>query len=160
MQLKTKLAMKQYIDKSALVAEIEKRMKELQDLFKEGEKKLDSFQKTAIHLCIDECKVVLNILNTLEVKEVDLEKEIKTVYKSNRRYADKYNMLIVLNELQFSDIAEHFFELGLKAQTNIKMTNLDDIFIENGIDPNSKQAKIFKESYYTALEKLKAQKGR
>lgn len=65
--------MAQYIDKSALVAEIEKRIKELQDLSKENEKKLDSFQKTAILLCIDECKVVLNILNTLEVKEVDLD---------------------------------------------------------------------------------------
>lgn len=61
------------IDKSALVTEIERRIKELQDLSK-NEKKLDSFQKTAIHLCIEECKVVLNILNTLEVKEVDLEK--------------------------------------------------------------------------------------
>lgn len=65
--------MKQLIDKSALIAEIEKRIKELQDLSKENEKKLDSFQKTAIHLCIDECKVVLNILDTLEVKEVNLE---------------------------------------------------------------------------------------
>ena len=73
------------IDKSALVEEIEKRIKELQDLSKEKEKKLDSFQKTAIHLCIDECKVVLNILDTLEAKEVDLDfqtfaKEMETVF--------------------------------------------------------------------------------
>lgn len=67
--------MAQYIDKSALVAEIDKRIKErikeLQDLFKEDEKNLDSFQRTAILLCINECKVILNILDTLEVKEVD-----------------------------------------------------------------------------------------
>jgi len=62
--------MEQYISKSALVAEIEKRIKELQNLSKEDEKKLDSFQKTAIHLCIDECKVVLNILDTLKVKDL------------------------------------------------------------------------------------------
>lgn len=66
--------MEKYISKSALIAEIEKRIKELQDLFKEDEKKLDSFQKTAIHLCIDECKVILNILDSLEVKEIANEK--------------------------------------------------------------------------------------
>ena len=155
MQLKTKLAMKQYIDKSALVMEIEKRIKELQDLFKEGEKKLDSFQKTAIHLCIDECKVVLNILDTLEVKEVNLDEEFN-------KYCDNLYLIDLENEpyAELFECAKHFFELGLKAQTNIKMPSLEDIFIENGIDPNSKQAKIFKESYYTALEKLKAQKGR
>ena len=71
MQLKTKLAMKQYIDKTDLVDKIGKRIKELQDLSKEGKKKLDSFQKTAILLCIDECKVVLNILDTLEMKKVE-----------------------------------------------------------------------------------------
>ena len=155
MQLKTKLAMKQYIDKSALVTEIEKRIKELQDLFKEGEKKLDSFQKTAVHLCIDECKVVLNILDTLEVKEVNLDEEFN-------KYCDNLHLIDLENEpyAELFECAKHFFELGLKVQTNIKMPSLEDIFIENGIDPNSKQAKIFKESYYTALEKLKAQKGR
>ena len=65
--------MTQYIDKSALVAEIENRIKELQNLHKENEEKLDSIQKTAILLCIDECKVILSLLDTLEVKEVDLE---------------------------------------------------------------------------------------
>ena len=147
--------MAQYIDKSALVTEIEKRIKELQDLFKEGEKKLDSFQKTAIHLCIDECKVVLNILDTLEVKEVNLNEEFN-------KYCDNLYLIDLENEpyAELFECAKHFFELGLKAQTNIKMPSLEDIFIENGIDPNSKQAKIFKESYYTVLEKLKAQKGR
>ena len=64
--------MAQYINKSALVAEIENRIKELQNIHKENEEKLDSIQKTAILLCIDECKVILSILDTLEVKEVDI----------------------------------------------------------------------------------------
>ena len=144
------------IDKDALVAEIERRIKELQDLFKEGEKKLDSFQKTAIHLCIDECKVILNILDTLEVKEVDLEKEIDEVIHNYKLNNHKHTSIC---SVDIEWIAEHFFELGIKVQTNIKMPNLEDIFIENGIDPNSKQAIIFKESYYTALEKLKVKKG-
>ena len=62
-----------YIDKDTLVAEIENRIKELQNLHKEDEEKLDSIQKTAILLCIDECKVILKILDTLEGKEVDLD---------------------------------------------------------------------------------------
>lgn len=61
--------MEQYISKSALVAKIENRIKELQNLYKENEEKLDSIQKTAILLCIEECKMILSILNTLE-KEV------------------------------------------------------------------------------------------
>ena len=63
--------MEQYIKKSALVAEIENRIKELQNFYKENEEKSGSILKTAILLCIDECKVILSILNTLEVKEVD-----------------------------------------------------------------------------------------
>ena len=91
----------------------------------------------------------------LEVKEVNLDEEFN-------KYCDNLYLIDLENEpyAELFECAKYFFELGLKAQTNIKMPNLDDIFIENGIDPNSKQAKIFKESYYTALEKLKAQKGR
>ena len=63
----------QYIDKSSLVAKIMNRIKELQNLHKENEEKLDSIQKTAILLCIDECKVILSFLDALEVKEVDLK---------------------------------------------------------------------------------------
>lgn len=64
--------MEQYIKKSALVAELENRIKELRNIHKENEEKLDSIQKTAILLCIDECKVILSILDTLEVREVNI----------------------------------------------------------------------------------------
>ncbi len=57
------------IDKSALVAVIEKRIKKLQKLHKENEEKLDSIQKIAILLCIDECKAILSFIDTLEVKD-------------------------------------------------------------------------------------------
>ena len=49
--------------------EIKNRIKKLQNLHKENEEKLDSIQKTAILLCINECKVMLSFLDTLEVKE-------------------------------------------------------------------------------------------
>jgi hypothetical protein len=63
--------MTKYIDKSDVMAKIKNRIKELQNLHKENEEKLDSIQKTAILLCIDECKVILSFLDTLEVKEIN-----------------------------------------------------------------------------------------
>ena len=65
--------MAQYIDKAALVAKIMNRIKELQNLHKENEVKLDFIQKTAIRLCIDECKVILSLIDTLEVKEIGVD---------------------------------------------------------------------------------------
>ena len=49
-----------------------------------------------------------NKLNTLEAKEVDLEKEIDNVMK-------QYHMIAV-GRRDFSNIAKHFFELRLKAK--------------------------------------------
>ena len=54
--------------------------------------------------------------NPLEVKEADLEKEIKEEYLKHRCYGGRDNMFVILNEPQFNKIAKHFFELGLKAQ--------------------------------------------
>ena len=56
-----------------------------------------------------------NKLNTLEVKEVNLDEEIKEEYLKRRCYGGRDNMLVILNEPQFNKIAKHFFELGLKA---------------------------------------------
>jgi hypothetical protein len=128
--------MEQYISKSALVAEINK--------LYNGE--IDTYTRDILG------RLKFKI-NTLEVKEVDLEKEI-----DNKWNTDYEDFGIPCDD--FYDIAKHFFELGLKAQhSSIGIPNIDDIFEEEGIDPNSKDAKIFKESYYMALEKLKAQKG-
>lgn len=52
---------------------------------------------------------LLNFLDTLEVKEVDLEKEIEKVKKM-------YNCLELKEETIIDFCAKHFFELGLKAQ--------------------------------------------
>ena len=86
--------------------------------------------------------------NALEVKEVDLGEEYDKYYKQERH-------------IQTFKLAKHFFELGLNSQRKISyVPNIDDSLKELGVDPDSKEAKIFKESYYTALEKLKAQKGK
>ena len=81
----------QYIDKSVLVAEIEKRKR--RNVLNEG-----AFEED-----ID----ILSFINTLEVKEVDLDAELEH-YKEeqNIRYEEDINMF---------EFAKHFFELGLRV---------------------------------------------
>lgn len=92
------------INKDALVAEIEKIKKEecLTDTY-EGRIKLFYFER------------FLSFLNSLEVKEVELEKEIKNVqrkYKTIDEYED-YPCTMYANDIEW--IAKHFFEFGLIA---------------------------------------------
>ena len=59
---------------------------------------------------------VKDIINTLEVKEVDLEHEVESYWKQCDMTwcRDAYSMTHIRSIL--SEIAKHFFELGLKAQ--------------------------------------------
>lgn len=87
------------IDKDAVIAEINRRIKE---------------HHSGYLVCL---KDILSFLDTLEVKEADLVKEIiNEEYLKLRRYGVRDNMLVVLNQLQFEDIANFFFRLGLKVQ--------------------------------------------
>ena len=120
------------IDKDALVAEIER-------LIKKNELYLDDnvsvevrYQKTGAYSVLCDIRHFIDTLEvkeigvdlgdpkgdksekhiidtkTLEVKEVDLTEEIE-------KYLKQYSMLAV-GRKDFTDIAKHFFELGLKAQ--------------------------------------------
>lgn len=95
------------IDKDALVAEIERRVNsylrlqntpEMSDLQEELQNKID---------CLNSFKGWLN--NTLEVKEVDLEKEMDTYFETMEVLEHEY-----IFEYTFQRIARHFFELGLR----------------------------------------------
>lgn len=88
--------MEQYIPKSALVAEIERLKQEARELY--GCSQFDTAYKN-----------VLKSINTLEVKEVDLGKEIDREIET--RWRGEY-----LFETKFRESAKHFFELGLKAR--------------------------------------------
>ena len=127
--------MAQYIDKDAVIAMIKHHIKEEPHSYF--------------------CKCLLSELDTLEVKEVDFEEEYKEFVEDDPVYGR------LVNNIVGKAIAKHFFELGLNMQQNISInvTDIDKVIEENGVDPNSKEAKMFKESYYMALEKLKAQKG-
>ena len=88
------------IDKDALIAEIERRIKGLKDC------RADTIAGYAGE--ISGLKNLLSFLYTLEVKKVNLEKEIQSWVEDNS-----------VNGYYREDVyetAEHFFELGLKAQ--------------------------------------------
>lgn len=86
------------IDKDALILEIRKRLLPVirDKHYDEWEEGQDS-----------ERQAILDIINTIEVKEVNLEEEIKRFTMSKELYeADS----------AIKAVAEHFFELGLKTQ--------------------------------------------
>ena len=90
--------MTQYIDKDALVAEIEK-------LKAEAEIYPSNFDCGRISIC----KELINFLDTLSAKEVDLEEEIELT-------KGDYEQVDVAWNNDFDYIARHFFELGLKTK--------------------------------------------
>jgi hypothetical protein len=81
--------------------------KELQNLIACKENTSFTESKVVLWAKIDICKEILSSLDTLEVKEVNLEEEIKRFTMSKELYeADS----------AIKAVAEHFFELGLKTQ--------------------------------------------
>ena len=94
----------QYIDKAAVVAEIEKK------------KKLLPWGSCASQISMEcNCKNeayddVVSLLDTIEVKEVDLEKEMNDYFVS-MGVQEHENIF----ESTFRQIAKHFFELGIRA---------------------------------------------
>ena len=95
--------MGKYIDKERVVKEIKKRINEMN---------LDNIEdwryRPQRDHDIEVMKNILSIINTLEVKDVDLKNEIVNLYESN--YED------YLTYEEFAYIANYFFELGLKVQ--------------------------------------------
>jgi len=96
------------IDKDVLVAEIRKRLLPVirdkhYDEYEEGQ---DS-----------ERIAILSIIDTLDVKEVDLEKELETLdsllYDLDGVAVKGTTSYLTVEDVK--DIAKHFFELGLKA---------------------------------------------
>jgi len=108
------------IDKSALVAEIDRlrRVRPSDSLQPTEENKLDWLAGKAF--CIASLKV---FLDTIEMKEVDLEKEIDNYISSN--FFGSQTMGFFANrtkeEPNGQDIAlcaKHFFELGMQQSKN------------------------------------------
>lgn len=105
--------MEQYIPKSVVVAEIKKRFDEY---------------STSILKHYDACKEakaqelgkILIILDTLEVKEVDLKKEFSQWWKGER--VKDYNVDILYERYSnvLIKLAKYFFELGMLISNKVQ----------------------------------------
>lgn len=90
--------MAQYIDKDALIAEIERKRNDY----------INSFMTEQVHVLND----VLDFLDTIETKQVNLDAELEH-YKAeqNIKYEEDINMF---------EFAKHFFELGVRKKKEEK----------------------------------------
>ena len=115
--------MEEYIPKSAVVAEIEKFIERAK-----AERVLHP--KTILaaknYLLIEDYNKLLSIIDTLEVKEVDLETKIKDYIDSHftedcggGMLSDWYKVFGGVHYKDLVEIAKHFFELGLSASNPI-----------------------------------------
>ena len=93
--------MAQYIDKDALVAEME-------SLLDKGRyhEEYDCAYRDGNNGALDALK---NKIDTLEVKEVDINKEISQFIDAN------FEKATIGHKLSLRRVAKYFFELGLKA---------------------------------------------
>lgn len=98
------------IDKDAVVAEIERlaEVKPIDEFQPQVQNKIDWLSGKLF--AINSLRV---FLDTLEVKEVDLEKEYKEYVEED----PVYNKLV--NGIVGKAIAKHFFELGLRTKEDI-----------------------------------------
>lgn len=101
-----KVIMAQYIDKSTLIEELNKRI-------------MDAPIDCLGHQRVWAYNDVKDILDTIEVKEVDLEKHLKEDIEDVFFDLDGVAVKGATHYLTVEDVkdlAKHFFELGLKAQ--------------------------------------------
>lgn len=105
--------MAHYIDRDALAAEIEKRIKNINlNYVCSGSHPSDTYVNKKLQDGISESlQSLLSFIDTLEVKEVDLKKELDRYTNSAEYvYSEMYDSYFL--------VAKHFYELGLKAAQN------------------------------------------
>ena len=94
------------IDKDKIVSEIKELIRANELYLSESNTDEIRFQKVGAYSVLND---LLHFIDTLEVKEADLEKEIELV-------KGDYAQVDVAWNKDFDFIAKHFFELGLKTQ--------------------------------------------
>ena len=132
------------IDKDALLAELERRIKTNKECML-GLRNLDYYQGK-----VDALNDTISSLDTLEVKEVDIEEEVESLIKSVIwRFADKEDFLRV---------AKHFSELGLRASNPLTwedIRKIDTLCCKVEMEHIPKE----EEHYQEVLKRFKEQKG-
>ena len=145
--------MAQYIPKAAVVAVIENRIEIC------AKQREDMLNVQCYTLADDasarmaELNFIKDSLDTLEVKEVDLDEEIEKCLK-------QYHMIAVGKE-EFEPIAKHFFELGLKIQKSEDKFARPDTDIKDAIKEFLEECGFndLKEEVKDALKALKNNYG-
>lgn len=115
--------MNQYIDKTAVVKVIENRIREIQELLEKNEKKLDSIQKTAALLCMDELIMILSLIDTLKVRKANSEFLKKHFEETPQKELDKeWKEIESLNDIgpDVLEYANKINETKKKNRTMIK----------------------------------------
>ena len=106
--------MRELIDKSAVVAEIEGYISNYKDIVAKTDRNDSTWVNSVsmIDAKIGVLQHLLSFLNTLEVKDVDLDREIRRYRMRNPIIQHKEESLYDY----MANVAKHFYELGLKAQ--------------------------------------------
>ena len=105
------MTLQQLIDKANIVVEINRLQEATMD-------KNQNFLSSYHEGIFDGLSMFEKILDTLEVKEVNLEKELISWHKKHFKKEgtfEKYGGFYFANSSQL-DLAKHFYVLGLKAQ--------------------------------------------
>ena len=105
--------MTQYIPKDVLVAEIERLILNGKLKCQQSQENNDQVSYIAWSEHIAACGKILSFLNTLEVKEMDFEKDLYDIKRACGIFKENDIGEISGNCLDW--VAKHFFELGLKA---------------------------------------------
>ena len=103
--------MAKYISLDAVLAEIEELNTALNEKINSG---IESSYWRGLSLVCEKLKFRIN---SLEVKEVDLEKEIQRQYNVHKNPDNSIvKDCVIMTKDGFEYFAKHFFELGIKAQ--------------------------------------------
>lgn len=94
-------------DRELIKAEIERRIIKLNQSFYTPD--------TPCGIALQTYRELLSFIDTLEVKEVDLEKEIDNIWNPRFNFGWDEKSLLSMNHEGFTTIAKHFFKLGFKA---------------------------------------------
>lgn len=100
------------IDKNKIVSEIKELIRANELYLSESNTDELRFQKVCAYSVLND---LLHFIDTLEVKEVDLNKEIKD-YFNNQPIITRSKSIDYQLIPSGEEIAKYFFELGLKAQ--------------------------------------------
>ena len=127
------------IDKDALVAEIENWKQHTLKCGYAGQGEYEEGNKQGR---LDTCEKILSFLDSLDVKEVDLEKEIKEVQRYYKTIDEYEGYFATIYASGIGWIAKHFYELGLKTQNQITISQ--------------QRLSVLKMEFWTGLETFNA----